>query len=58
MSRCVARRAASLEREMVDFIRGRSDGGQLMLAIYGNVADEPRLALRRMPPQGITSPYC
>jgi hypothetical protein len=39
--------APSLERQIVDFLDGRSDGAELMLAIYGDVADEtlpPRLA--------------
>src|SRR5260370_26467781 len=37
----------SLERQIIDFLDGRSDGAELMLAIYGDVADEklpPRLA--------------
>jgi hypothetical protein len=38
--------AASLERQMVDFLEGRSDGAALMLAIYGEVADEPQLPPR------------
>ena len=36
----------SLERQMVDFLEGRSDGAALMLAIYGEVADEPQLPPR------------
>jgi hypothetical protein len=31
----------SLERQIIDFLDGRSDGGELMLAIYGDLADEP-----------------
>ena len=31
----------SLERQIVDFLDGRSDGAELMLALYGDVADEP-----------------
>ncbi len=37
----------SLERQIIDFLDGRSDGAELMLAIYGDLADEtlpPRLA--------------
>ena len=37
----------SLERQMVDFLEGRSDGAALMLAIYGEIADEPQLPPRR-----------
>jgi hypothetical protein len=39
--------APSVERQIIDFLNGRSDGAELMLAIYGDVADEklpPRLA--------------
>ncbi len=35
------------EQQLVDFLTGRSDGAGLMLAIYGDIADEelpPRLA--------------
>jgi hypothetical protein len=38
--------AVSLERQMVDFVEGRSDGAALMLEIYGAVADEPQLPPR------------
>ena len=31
----------SLERQVIDFLDGRSDGAELMLALYGDVADEP-----------------
>jgi hypothetical protein len=31
----------SLERQIIDFLDGRSDGAELMLALYGDVADEP-----------------
>ncbi len=37
----------SLDRQIIDFLDGRSDGAELMLAIYGDLADEalpPRLA--------------
>jgi hypothetical protein len=37
----------SLERQIIDFLDGRSDGTELMLALYGDAADEalpPRLA--------------
>jgi len=30
----------SVHREIIDFLDGRSDGGGLMLAIYGDLADE------------------
>jgi hypothetical protein len=33
--------APSLERQIIDFLDGRSDGAELMLAIYGDLADEP-----------------
>jgi hypothetical protein len=33
--------APSVERQIIDFLNGRSDGAELMLAIYGDVADEP-----------------
>ena len=33
--------APSIERQIIDFLDGRSDGAELMLAIYGDVADEP-----------------
>jgi hypothetical protein len=33
--------AATVERQILDFLNGRSDGAELMLAIYGDVADEP-----------------
>ena len=39
--------AASVERQIIDFLDGRSDGAALMLAIYGDIAEEklpPRLA--------------
>lgn len=44
--------SASFEQQVVDFLTGRSDGAELMLAIYGDIAEEelpPRLAdlLRR-----------
>lgn len=38
---------ASLQQQIIDFLTGRSDGAKLMLALYGDVADEklpPRLA--------------
>ena len=31
----------SVEQQIIDFLDGRSDGAELMLAIYGDVADEP-----------------
>ncbi|HEX7967419.1 MAG TPA: hypothetical protein VF502_04315 [Stellaceae bacterium] len=31
----------SLERQIIDFLDGRSDGAELMLALYGDVAEEP-----------------
>ncbi|HEX6840581.1 MAG TPA: hypothetical protein VF113_03600 [Stellaceae bacterium] len=31
----------SLERQVIDFLDGRSDGAELMLALYGDVAEEP-----------------
>ena len=31
----------SLERQVIDFLNGRSDGGDVMLALYGDIADEP-----------------
>lgn len=37
----------SLEQHIIDFLDGRSDGAELMLAIYGDFAEEklpPRLA--------------
>lgn len=37
----------SFERQLIDFLNGRSDGAELMLALYGDIADEelpPRLA--------------
>ena len=37
----------SVYRQIVDFLDGRSDGAELMLAFYGDLADEvlpPRLA--------------
>ena len=33
--------APSVERQIIDFLNGRSDGAELMLAIYGDVAAEP-----------------
>jgi hypothetical protein len=36
------------ERQVIDFVEGHSDGAELMLAIYGDIADDaalpPRLA--------------
>jgi hypothetical protein len=37
----------ALELQLIDFLNGRSDGAELMLALYGDIADEelpPRLA--------------
>ena len=31
----------SVERQIIDFLDGRSDGAELMLALYGDVAEEP-----------------
>jgi hypothetical protein len=31
----------STEQQIIDFLDGRSDGAELMLALYGDVADEP-----------------
>jgi hypothetical protein len=31
----------SLERQIIDFLDGRSDGGSLLRALYGDIADEP-----------------
>jgi hypothetical protein len=31
----------SLDRQIIDFLDGRSDGAELMLALYGDIADEP-----------------
>ena len=31
----------SLHQQVVDFISGRNDGGELMLALYGDLANEP-----------------
>jgi len=31
----------SIERQIIDFLDGRSDGAELMLALYGDVAEEP-----------------
>jgi hypothetical protein len=31
----------SLARQIIDFLDGRSDGAELMLALYGDVAEEP-----------------
>ena len=32
---------AATQREIIDFLDGRSDGAALMLAIYGDLVDEP-----------------
>lgn len=37
----------ALEQQLIDFLNGRSDGAELMLALHGDIADEelpPRLA--------------
>jgi hypothetical protein len=31
----------SVDQQIADFIDGRSDGAALMLALYGEIADEP-----------------
>jgi hypothetical protein len=31
----------STEQQIIDFLDGHSDGAELMLALYGDVADEP-----------------
>lgn len=31
----------SLDRQIIDFLDGRSDGAALMLALYGDILDEP-----------------
>jgi hypothetical protein len=37
----VAMPTAALQKQVVDFVAGRNNGGELMLAIYGDVANEP-----------------
>lgn len=37
--------SASTHRDIIDFLNGRADGAALMLAIYGDLVDEP------MPPR-------
>lgn len=32
---------SSTEQQIVDFLAGNSDGAELMLALYGDVANEP-----------------
>ena len=37
----------AIEQHLIDFLNGRSDGAELVLALYGDTADEelpPRLA--------------
>ena len=31
----------SVDRQIADFVHGRSDGAELMQALYGDVEDEP-----------------
>lgn len=31
----------SFNQKIIDFLDGRNDGGELMLALYGDIADEP-----------------
>jgi hypothetical protein len=33
--------AESVHQQIVDFVTGRNDGGELMLALYGDIVDEP-----------------
>ncbi len=32
---------SAVDRQIADFVDGRSDGAELMLALYGDIANEP-----------------